>query len=80
MPLTQEEIDTCRDAFMSFDKSKKGTIDVWELRQVLEGAWRRGNELAQRAGGRSVPRRSLLRCHLSTAAPRSILIFTCGTV
>jgi len=38
MPLTQEEIDGCRDAFLAFDKDRSGTIDVWELRQVLEGA------------------------------------------
>lgn len=37
MPLTQEEIDGCRDAFLAFDKDRSGTIDVWELRAVLEG-------------------------------------------
>lgn len=36
MVLTQEEIDTCREAFLAFDKDRSGTIDVWELRQVLE--------------------------------------------
>jgi hypothetical protein len=36
-PLTQEEIDGCKDAFLAFDKDRSGTIDVWELRQVLEG-------------------------------------------
>jgi calmodulin len=36
MVLTQEEIDACREAFLAFDKDKSGTIDVWELRQVLE--------------------------------------------
>ena len=35
--LTQDEIDGCRDAFLAFDKDRSGTIDVWELRQVLEG-------------------------------------------
>jgi len=39
MPLTQEEIDGCRDAFLAFDKDRSGTIDVWELRQVLEGTF-----------------------------------------
>ena len=39
MPLTQEEIDGCRDAFLAFDKDRSGTIDVWELRQVLEGEY-----------------------------------------
>ena len=34
--LNQEEIDACRDAFLSFDKDRSGSIDVWELRQVLE--------------------------------------------
>ena len=36
MVLTQEEIDGCREAFLAFDKDRSGTIDVWELRQVLE--------------------------------------------
>jgi Ca2+-binding EF-hand superfamily protein len=36
MVLTQEEIDACREAFLAFDKDRSGTIDVWELRQVLE--------------------------------------------
>ena len=37
MVLNQDEIDGCRDAFLAFDKDRSGTIDVWELRQVLEG-------------------------------------------
>jgi calmodulin len=36
MVLSQEEIDGCRDAFLAFDKDRSGTIDVGELRQVLE--------------------------------------------
>jgi len=36
MVLRQEEIDSCREAFLAFDKDRSGTIDVWELRQVLE--------------------------------------------
>lgn len=36
MVLSQEDIDGCRQAFMAFDKDRSGTIDVWELRQVLE--------------------------------------------
>ena len=36
MVLHQEEIDLCRAAFLSFDKDRIGTIDIWELRQVLE--------------------------------------------
>ena len=35
MPLSGREIDACREAFVAFDKDKSGTIDVWELRQVL---------------------------------------------
>ena len=27
---------TGREAFLAFDKDRSGTIDVWELRQVLE--------------------------------------------
>jgi calmodulin len=36
MVLSQEEIDGCRRAFFSIDNERSGTIDVWELRQVLE--------------------------------------------
>lgn len=36
MVLSQDEIDACREAFLAFDKDGSGTIDVWELRQVLE--------------------------------------------
>jgi Ca2+-binding EF-hand superfamily protein len=36
MVLSQEEFDGCRRAFLSVDKERSGTIDVWELRQVLE--------------------------------------------
>lgn len=36
MVLSQEDIDGCREAFLAFDKDRSGTIDVWELRQVLE--------------------------------------------
>ncbi|KAG7393516.1 hypothetical protein PHYPSEUDO_007353 [Phytophthora pseudosyringae] len=36
MVLAQDEIDACREAFLAFDKDRSGTIDVWELRQVLE--------------------------------------------
>jgi calmodulin len=36
MVLSQEDIDGCRQAFLAFDKDRSGTIDVWELRQVLE--------------------------------------------
>jgi calmodulin len=34
--LSQDEIDSCRAAFLTFDKDRSGTIDAWELRQVLE--------------------------------------------
>lgn len=34
--LSQEEIASCRAAFLTFDKDRSGTIDAWELRQVLE--------------------------------------------
>lgn len=37
MPLTQQEIDAARDSFLAFDKDRSGTIDMWELKQVLEG-------------------------------------------
>ncbi|CCI45691.1 hypothetical protein ABG067_005145 [Albugo candida] len=36
MVLAQDEIDACREAFLAFDKDRSGTIDVWELRQVLQ--------------------------------------------
>jgi calmodulin len=44
MPLTQEEIDGCRDAFLAFDKDRSGSIDVWELRQVLEAMGQKPTE------------------------------------
>ena len=76
MPLTQEEIDGCRDAFLAFDKDRRcdvnrrmqlvdlwllddlkslqticcppgshsGSIDVWELRQVLEAMGQKPTE------------------------------------
>ena len=34
--FTQEEIDSCRDAFMQYDKDRSGSIDQWELKEVLE--------------------------------------------
>lgn len=40
MALSQDDIDACRDAFLAFDKDRSGTIDVWELRHVLEGPGR----------------------------------------
>mmetsp|Transcript_6423 Transcript_6423/g.17920 ORF Transcript_6423/g.17920 Transcript_6423/m.17920 type:complete len:157 (-) Transcript_6423:233-703(-) len=33
--LTQEEIDACRESFLLFDQDRSGTIDQWELREVL---------------------------------------------
>ena len=44
MVLTQDEIDGCRDAFLAFDKDRSGTIDVWELRQVLEAMGQKPTE------------------------------------
>jgi Ca2+-binding EF-hand superfamily protein len=37
--LTQEEIDSCRDAFLRYDKDRSGSIDQWELKEVLEGSF-----------------------------------------
>lgn len=31
MPLTQEEIDGCRDAFLAFDKDRRSVEPAWEL-------------------------------------------------
>jgi Ca2+-binding EF-hand superfamily protein len=44
MVLSQEEIDGCREAFLAFDKDRCGTIDVWELRQVLEAMGQKPTE------------------------------------
>lgn len=44
MVLSQEEIDGCREAFSAFDKDRSGTIDVWELRQVLEAMGQKPTE------------------------------------
>jgi len=34
--LSQEEIDACRETFLLFDKDRSGTIDQWELKDVLK--------------------------------------------
>lgn len=44
MVLSQEEIDGCREAFLAFDKDRSGTIDVWELKQVLEAMGQKPSE------------------------------------
>lgn len=44
MVLSQDEIDGCREAFLAFDKDQSGTIDVWELRQVLEAMGQKPTE------------------------------------
>lgn len=44
MVLSEEDVYKCRQAFLSFDKDKSGTIDVWELRQVLEAMGQRPTE------------------------------------
>lgn len=37
MTLSQEEIDACHEAFREIDVARRGHIDVWELRVVLQG-------------------------------------------
>mmetsp|Transcript_4494 Transcript_4494/g.6069 ORF Transcript_4494/g.6069 Transcript_4494/m.6069 type:complete len:146 (+) Transcript_4494:285-722(+) len=37
MPLTREEIKTCREAFDTFDKDSSGSVDLMELKQCLFG-------------------------------------------
>lgn len=37
MPLTREEIKQCRDSFDNFDKDGGGTVDVMELKVILNG-------------------------------------------
>lgn len=44
MVLSQEEIDGCREAFIKFDTDHSGTIDVWELRLVLEAMGQKPTE------------------------------------
>mmetsp|Transcript_12972 Transcript_12972/g.19543 ORF Transcript_12972/g.19543 Transcript_12972/m.19543 type:complete len:151 (+) Transcript_12972:115-567(+) len=36
MVLTREEIDSCRKAFLSYDKDRSGSIDIDELRAILQ--------------------------------------------
>lgn len=36
MSLTEEEINSCRKAFLNYDKDRGGTIDVEELKTLLE--------------------------------------------
>ncbi|CAN0003213.1 unnamed protein product [Ascophyllum nodosum] len=36
MSLSQEEVDACHEAFREADVNKRGHIDVWELRVVLQ--------------------------------------------
>mmetsp|Transcript_1951 Transcript_1951/g.1749 ORF Transcript_1951/g.1749 Transcript_1951/m.1749 type:complete len:149 (-) Transcript_1951:96-542(-) len=44
MVLSQEEIDGCNEAFKAFDTDGSGSIDVWELRQVLEAMGQKPTE------------------------------------
>jgi calmodulin len=44
MVLSQEEIDGCREVFLNFDRDRSGSIDIWELRQVLEAMGQRPTE------------------------------------
>ena len=44
MVLSQEEIDGCREAFLAFDKDRSGTIDIYELRDVLEAMGQKPTE------------------------------------
>lgn len=37
MPLTQQEMDAAIQSFMEYDKDRSGTIDMWELKDVLWG-------------------------------------------
>lgn len=37
MPLTQAEMDAAIQSFMEYDKDRSGTIDMWELKDVLYG-------------------------------------------
>jgi len=44
MVLGEDEIQHCRDAFLAFDRDRSGTIDVWELKAVLEGMGQKPTE------------------------------------
>lgn len=39
MSLSQEEIDACHEAFREVDVGRRGNINVWELRIVLQGEY-----------------------------------------
>lgn len=59
MSLSQEEIDACHEAFREVDVGRRGHINVWELRIVLQG--RRSNKSYATACAKSIslPYRSL---------------------
>jgi Ca2+-binding EF-hand superfamily protein len=69
--LAQEEIDSCRDAFLAFDKDRSGTIDVWELRQVLEG--KKSGEFG--GGGSDVRPQRILPGHGGGAKETPVFLF-----
>lgn len=35
--LSQEEIDACHEAFREVDVGRRGHVNVWELRTVMQG-------------------------------------------
>ena len=44
MVLSQQEIDSAREAFASFDTEGSGHIDVWQLRRVLKSLGHEPND------------------------------------
>ena len=42
--LTSEEIDQCRETFTEYDEDQSGSIDVWELKNVLEAMGQKPSE------------------------------------
>jgi Ca2+-binding EF-hand superfamily protein len=51
--LSGEEIERCKEAFLKYDKDNSGSIDVWELRDILRSM---GSDPSEEVSGRGMER------------------------